>query len=593
MFWAEARTPPFLIQKEMAHVQRTHKRLWTLAVVSLAILSVGLAGCSTTKTKTTASYKIKENKVGLTTDQIKKNLDVKILNTRQDAQKSLTATYEAAAKNKAYTFDNPFVKVNPYTSSPLSALETFTTSSQEKISYTVVGKTDHTSITNTVKGGYTTTHQVPVVGLYADTNNTVKITQTNKNGDTKTKTLTMQTGSLPKYIKDATITVTKNDKDKMNIGKNQLTILNRTTKQPMAVDADGNVRWYDTNYSQHMIEQWSNGHIMLLSKKDVDSDVYDDLLETDYLGRVYKEYSFSGDTSSSDSGSISKAAAKANPETTVIHHDLVELPNHNLLATVSDGSKYKEDTMAEVDYKTGKIVKVIDMKKLLPKSMWENYKKGADGKIDWLHQNAIDYDKNDGSIVISTRNQDMTMKLDYKTNHIKWIYSGKKKSTWPKAYRKYLLTPTKGTTITGGQHGLYLLNNGGSNNANSEDFMLYDNNIAVTNGNKKTSGKYSQAVQYHVNAKKMTIDQTWAYGKSLGKTNFTQVIGYAEKQANQNVLVDFGFKNNGQESNVIEVTQSGQQVFNLTLKNAGSKAYAYRAYRVPFYSGSYQFDATK
>ena len=187
----------------------------------------------------------------------------------------------------------------------------------------------------------------------------------------------------------------------------------------------------------------------------------------------------------------------------------------------------------------------------------------------------------------------MIMKLDYKTDHIKWIHSGKKKSTWPKAYRKYLLTPAKGTTVTGGQHGLYLLNNGGNNSANSENFILYDNNIAVTNGNKQTSGKYSQAVQYHVNQKKMTIKQTWAYGKSLGKTNFTSVIGYAEKQSNGNVLIDFGYKNGGQESNIIEVTKSGEQVFNATMKNAAAKAYAYRAYRVPFYDSAYKFDATK
>ena len=576
----------------MAHLQTTHRRWRRFVIASLALVTVGLAGCSA-KSEAAKSYGIKNNKTALTTAQIKKNLDVKVITTRQDAQKKLTATYKAAAENSKYTLTDPYVKVNPYGSSPLSALVTFTTSDAEKVSYTVVGKTDHTSITNTVKGGYTKSHQVPVVGLYADTTNTVKITTTNKNGETKTKTLSMKTGALPKYIKDATLTVTKNDKSKMSIGKNKLTILNRTTKQPLAIDADGNVRWYDTNYSQHTIEQWSNGHIMLLSKKNVDSDVYNDLIETDYLGRVYKEYGFANKTSSSDSSSVSKKAAKANTETTVIHHDLVELPNHNFLATVSDGSKYKEDTMIEVDHNTGKIVKVIDMKKLLPKSMWSTYKKGGDNKVDWLHQNAVDYDKNDKSIVISSRNQDMIMKLDYKTDHIKWIYSGKKAKTWPKAYRQYLLKPTKGTTITGGQHGLYLLNNGNGAKASSEDFLLYDNNIAVTNGNKKTSGKYSQAVQYHVDTKNMTIKQTWAYGKSLGKTNFTPVIGYAEKQSNGNVLIDFGFKNGGQESNVIEVTKSGQQVFNVTLKNAGSKAYAYRAYRVPFYDTSYQFDATK
>ncbi|WP_143462158.1 aryl-sulfate sulfotransferase [Levilactobacillus enshiensis] len=566
----------------MAHLQFKHPRLITLAVAFLAILTVGLAGCSSSKASS-SSYKVKNNKVALSTAQIKKNLDTKIITTRQDTQKSLTATYKSAAQNDSYTLSNPYVKVNPYKSSPLSALVIFKTSEAVKVTYTVVGKTDKTSITNTVNGGYTKTHQVPVVGLYADYSNQVKITATTKNGKTTTQTLTLKTSALPKYIKDATITTKNVKKSKMNIGKNKLTIVNRTTKQPFAIDADGAVRWYDTNYSQHTIEQWSNGHIMILSKKNVDSDVYNDLIETDYLGRVYQEYGFANKTSSTDGG----------VETTVIHHDLVELPNHNLLATVSDGSKYKEDTLIEVSHKTGKIVKVIDMKKILPKSMWAKYQKGSDGKIDWLHNNAVDYDKNDNFIVLSNRNQDLTLKLDYKTNHIKWLYSGKKKSSWPKAYRKYVLTPTKGTITTGGQHGLYLLNNGGHNTASSEDFILYDNNIDVTNGDKATSGKYSQAVKYHVNTKNMTITSTWSYGKTLGKANFTSVIGYAEQQSNGNVLIDFGFKAGGQQSNIIEVTKSGEQVFNATMKNAAAKAYAYRAYRVPFYASSYVFDATK
>ncbi|MGV7331448.1 aryl-sulfate sulfotransferase N-terminal domain-containing protein, partial [Mycobacterium kansasii] len=70
--------------------------------------------------------------------------------------------------------------MNPYGSSPLSALVTFKTTEAVKVTYTVVGKSDKTSITNTVNGGYTKTHQVPVVGLYADYANTVKITTTTK-----------------------------------------------------------------------------------------------------------------------------------------------------------------------------------------------------------------------------------------------------------------------------------------------------------------------------------------------------------------------------------------------------------------------------
>ncbi|MCF7522585.1 hypothetical protein L3X07_02745 [Levilactobacillus brevis] len=68
-------------------MQFRHHRLTALAVVSLAVLTVGLAGCSSTKSAS-SSYKIKNNKVALTTAQIKKNLDTQIITTRQDKQKA-------------------------------------------------------------------------------------------------------------------------------------------------------------------------------------------------------------------------------------------------------------------------------------------------------------------------------------------------------------------------------------------------------------------------------------------------------------------------------------------------------------------------
>ncbi|MFD1670505.1 aryl-sulfate sulfotransferase [Agrilactobacillus yilanensis] len=550
------------------------KRKLPLAALLLACLAVVTVACSNNST----SSSDKDEGV-LTTAQIKKNIGSKLITTREKAQSTLTKKYQKIVKDSDYTLDKPYIKVNPYETSPLTALVIFQTSQAAKITYTVAGESDGTSITNTVNGDYSTTHQVPVVGLYADKTNTVTLNITYQDGTTATKEISVKTGALPKYIKSAKVTVTENDKNKMDIGNNKLTIINRTTKEPFAVDADGNVRWYLTDYSQHTIEQISNGHMLVLTKKKVSSSLYNDLIETDVLGRVYKEYSFKGTTQSNDSGN-------SKDETTVIHHDLVELPNQDILATVNDGSKYKEDVMVQISHKTGKVVKVIDLKKILPESMYTSYKAGSDDKVDWFHQNSVDYDASDNSIMISGRNQDMIMKLDYKTNEIKWIYSGKAKATWPKKYRDKILTPTKGTTITGGQHGLYLL----SKTGDTENVILYDNNIAVTNGDEKTSGKYSQAVEYQINTKTMTIDQVWAYGKDLGKTNFTSIIGYAERETNGNTLVDFGFKNNGKVSNIIEVDSTGAQVFNITIKNAAAKAYAYRAYRVPFYSENYKFD---
>jgi arylsulfate sulfotransferase len=259
------------------------------------------------------------------------------------------------------------------------------------------------------------------------------------------------------------------------------------------------------------------------------------------------------------------------------------------LATVSDGSVYKEDTIAEISYDTGEVVKVVDMKTIFPESMYVSYQKGDDEKVDWLHTNSLDYDEEDGTILISNRNQDLTMKFNWETDEIVWLYSGKEKSDWPENLQQYVLTPTENSSITGGQHALTLLEDE-DNNPNSEDVLLFDNNINVTNGDASTSGKYSQAVQYHIDLDKMTIDQTWAWGKDLGEKNYSMIIGYAQRLSNDNTLIDFGFLSNGESSNIIEVDANGNQVFNLVVENAASKAYVYRTYREAFYSSDYVFD---
>nr|WP_277346625.1 aryl-sulfate sulfotransferase [Lactobacillus sp. MRS-253-APC-2B] len=383
-------------------------------------------------------------------------------------------------------------------------------------------------------------------------------------------------------MRQTKITVSKSNKSKMQIGNNELTYINKTSEEPFAVDADGNIRWYSTLYSRHTFVQLSNGHLLIQNRTNGNKGSYNILSETDYLGRIYRRYRFSD--------KLGKSSLEQ--YITAVHHDALELSNHNLLVTISGGDKYAEDVIAEIDYKTGKTVKVIDFKKLLPSSMYRNYSSTTTkgGKIDWLHMNSLYYDQKTGNLLVSARNQDITMSINYKSGKINWIYSGKKKSSWPKKYRSKLLTPAKGTTITGDQHDLTLL----SSKNGKLKVLLYDNNIDVTNGNAKTSGKYSQAVQYTIDTKKKTIKQTWSYGKSLGKDNFTRVIGSAQRLSNGNTLIDFGYKHDGSQSNIIEVDKNNNQVFNLTISSSKTdRTYVYRAYRVKFTPSNFVFDATK
>lgn len=547
-----------------------HKKGRWLALIAVLLVLCGVGGW----------FGYRHYSLGVISDkQIIKNINSHLLKNNPTSKQ--TKNYAKIVKSTTRTLDNAYVKVNPYGTSPLTALMIFKTDQAARVTYTVVGKTDNTSITNTVKG-YKTTHQVPIVGLYANYSNQVQVTLTYKDGTTEQKTFTIKTGKLPKNLRQTKITVSKSNKSKMQIGNNELTYINKTSEEPFAVDADGNIRWYSTLYSRHTFVQLSNGHLLIQNRTNGNKGSYNVLSETDYLGRIYRRYRFSD--------KLGKSSLEQ--YITAVHHDALELPNHNLLVTISGGDKYAEDVIAEIDYKTGKTVKVIDFKKLLPSSMYRNYSSTTTkgGKIDWLHMNSLYYDQKTGNLLVSARNQDITMSINYKTGKINWIYSGKKKSSWPKKYRSKLLTSAKGTTITGGQHDLTLL----SSKNGKLKVLLYDNNIDVTNGNAKTSGKYSQAVQYTIDTKKKTIKQTWSYGKSLGKDNFTRVIGSAQRLSNGNTLIDFGYKHDGSQSNIIEVDKNNNQVFNLTISSSKTdRTYVYRAYRVKFTPSNFVFDATK
>lgn len=552
--------------------KRNRKKVWQWLLI--IVIGVFIIGGSVYGHK---MYREQHPKL-LTDEQIKNNLDIHLSDDLLDKQKKLNQKYNKATQDDQYTFDKMFIQTNPYKTSPLTALVIFKTDTPAKVSYTVAGKTDHTAITNTVNK-QTKTHRINVVGLYADTDNKVTVKITKQNGQIEEKVINIKTDPLPTRLADVNIKVNIASKNQMAIGHNGLTVFTRTTKNPFAIDADGAIRWYSTEYNQHIFKTLKNGHLLILRKQDNSKRVYNDLVETDYVGKLYRDYQFSSKTASTEN---LKAARKSDGETTVVHHDVIELPNGNLLATVSDGSKYIEDTMVEINRQTGKVGRVIDFKRIFPDDLYANYQatKRRDGRIDWLHQNAINYDKHDDSIIISSRHQDLIMKFDYKTMEPKWILSGKPKEKWPKEWQQYVLKYADGTSINGGQHDARVVP--GSQKDGQEIISFYDNNSAVSYGDKQATTKYSAGREVKINLKNMTAKEIWSYGQALGEANYTDRIGSNRLLDNGNYLIDFGYLNakNGDASNILEVTPEGYQVFNVELSNLQSKGYVYRAYRI-------------
>ncbi|MBF2480458.1 aryl-sulfate sulfotransferase [Listeria seeligeri] len=510
-----------------------------------------------------------------TTKQDYYMLDTDLVDEQTAIEKQLKADSEDA------TLEKPYVKLNPYGTSPLTALLLFNTAEKMKITVEVEGENADTTIESEVGSEYTTEHEVAVLGLYADKANTVKISAVTQDGKKTEKTITIQTEKLPAEM--PTIDVKTSDTKKMEQTGNQLTFITPSTKYAYGVDSNGDVRWYSNKYNSHVFKELENGHLLYLTKYDNADDTYSLLLETDYLGKIYHAYSMTTEAESEQSGSSSKSA---------IHHDAIELPSGNLLLTINDDTKYMEDTMIEIDRQTGEVVKTIDLKDILPEEFYKDYKARSDGKVDWFHQNAIWYDESDDSIIISSRSQDTVMKIDYNSTKIKWILSDKE--GWPDSYKKYLLNPTGDNfKYPAGQHAVEILPDQ-DDNSDTVDILLYDNNEVITRGDEEESGKYSEAVQYRINEKTKKVEMVFSFGKDLGEDYWTEIVGGARyMETTGNYLVNFGHRKDGKESSIIEVNQAGEVVFEMNLTSFPESAWAYRAERFSLYPASYDYKMTE
>jgi arylsulfate sulfotransferase len=266
-----------------------------------------------------------------------------------------------------------------------------------------------------------------------------------------------------------------------------------------------------------------------------------------------------------------------------IHHDIVELPNGDLLLAVRkkntyieiDGNQYLSGNDFIVLYSREKseILKEWDLAKHLDVSR-ADLSNGVNG--DWLHMNGLAFDLKDSSIIVSCRKQGL-VKISWQ-DELEWILAPKK--NWGKSGRNgdgfdtrpYLLTAVNSNAepystevqnggvspedfdFPWGQHAPELLPNG--------NIILFDNGYLR---NFKFGVNYSRAVEYKINEQTRTAEQIWQYGKERGKDFFSMLISDVDYLYNsKNILITSGYiAHNGK---IVEVNYpEGTEVFEATL----------------------------
>lgn len=411
---------------------------------------------------------------------------------------TVQSEYEKDFDTKGYTIDNPNVILDPYKSSPLTALIMFETDSAMSPKVTVVGKDKNTTFSHSFEK--TKKHYLSIYGLYPDRENKVRI-EYNIGDETVTKIVKIKTNKLPDDL--VLPTSVKANKDKLG---NELYFFTPSVKgYSAAYDVNGDVRWYLTYYALWDNTRLKNGHMLTSTERPIYSPYYmTGLYEIDMLGKIYTEYSLLGG----------------------YHHDYYELPSGNLLVASDDFNNDEgtvEDYIVELDRKTGKIVKTFDLKNVLN---MEDGKSENSTSYDWFHNNSVWYDEKTNSITLSGRHMDAVINIDYNSGKLNWIIGDS--TNYSDEYKKYFFKPEdENFEWQWSQHAAMITPEG--------YVFIFDN------GNNKSKNKslyvpadksYSRGVMYKIDTENMTIKQIWEYGKERGSSFYSPYISdvdYIEK----------------------------------------------------------------
>lgn len=436
------------------------------------------------------------------------------------------------------TSDEIEVTLNPSGKSPLAARAELTTSEPARVSVEVMGQepVQHSFET------FREQHQVPILGLYPDTLNTVKLTFTTKAGNIAETEVQVTTNPIPSFFPTVEITT------KSSLSQEGWTLAGFSQGQgssfesfPFIFDKNGTIRWFlDLSslgqISSFPIKQLENGN-MLFSNGD-------NILEYNMLGEEIHSIKLNGYNQ---------------------HHETVVKPNGNLIVAVDKKSLNTiEDHIIEIT-RGGAIVNEWDMREILD----VDRSNLIQGSRDWFHMNAIWYSKNDDCLIVSGRNQGLVKVTN--DNKLKWILAPHQ--GWGRAgvdgnghqTSDFLLEAVDATGTpfpkdiqegkktqsdfewAWGQHAPMILPNG--------NIFLFDNGF---NRNFQQPGpnSYSRGVEYRIDEENMTVEQIWQYGKQRGGEIFAPIISDVDQLPNTNRLITSGitFDPNDPRATIMEVS---------------------------------------
>ena len=192
---------------------------------------------------------------------------------------------------------------------------------------------------------------------------------------------------------------------------------------------------------------------------------------------------------------------------------------------------------------------------------------GSGAGRNWVHVNSVDYDPTDDFIIISSRHQSALIKIG-RDKKVKWIMGSPE--GWKKTFADKVLKPVdskgnpikcEGSKCEGGFDWTWTQHTGWRVDSKSDKniftLSVFDNGDARGMEQPPLPDmKYSRAVIYKINQKKMTVEQIWQYGEERGHAWYSPVTSLTEYMPDKNSVfvysatagANFNFKTGAFES---------------------------------------------
>ena len=385
-----------------------------------------------------------------------------------------------AELENGYSWEEPMVIQNPYQVSPLTAVIIFDTKEECAVRFTVKGKTEAADISGEVESAVS--HRIPVIGLYPAMENTVVLELLDKSGKvTDSQEITITTDELPDKLDDAVKPVKTSGESAFELTM----VYGQRTTFPFAYDCMGDIRWYMSGEFTSGIYMLSNSRMIVASNEafmpSQAKPQTTNLYEMDYLGRAYTMYYVAGGN----------------------HHEVIEKePDGNLLVLTSSLEGHIEDKIQEIDRQTGEVVNELIMEDIFG-GKYED-------RVDWTHLNTVSYQPETDTIVISPRNLESVVKLNWTTKEIQWILCDPK--FWEGTeYEKYVLQPEGDFVYQFQQHTAYQLETDLDGDDQTIEVSMFDNHYVKVRKSDVLQyfdgEKESYLLVYAVNEAEKTVKQ--------------------------------------------------------------------------------------